>query len=186
MDILPTAITDFNRTQRDLQKFWLFSMFVAGKNSDFASAKVSALMNQMPQECEPIDHLRNCDVEAMLRKVKVGQYTRLTKAIIGSMSVDLNTATLDQLMAIHGVGAKTSRFFLVHSRINCRHAVLDVHLLKFLRDNGHPLAPKQTPSGKAYLHWEKVFLNICDLNYLGESIASIDLRLWMEISGRAA
>ena len=36
-DIDPKNITDFNRDTDQLQAFWLFCMFVAGKNSDWAS-----------------------------------------------------------------------------------------------------------------------------------------------------
>ena len=125
-------------------------------------------------------------IEDLLRACRVGQYGRLTKAILGTMKVDLRTATLDELMAIHGIGPKTARFFLVHSRENCNHAVLDVHILKFLRANGYPTAPVQTPSGKAYLFWEKVFLDYCKVMFPHKSIADIDLAIWTEYSGRTA
>jgi len=187
--IQPTSITDFNRSNRELEAFWLFSMFVAGKNSDFAAAKVHAVMNKFDQGVEPIYQMRAMTVqgiEDLLRACRVGQYGRLTKAILGTMGVDLRTATLDELMAIHGIGPKTARFFLVHSRADCNHAVLDVHILKFLRANGYPTAPVQTPSGAVYLKWEKVFLDICKLNYPDKTIAEIDLRIWTEYSGRAA
>jgi hypothetical protein len=182
--ISPTNATDFDRNERELQKFWLFSLFVAGKNSDFAAQKVDALMNQMPQECEPLDYLRICDVDAMLRKIKAGQYTRLTKAIQQSMGVDLHTATVEDLMKIHGVGPKTSRFFILHSRKDYKCAVLDTHILKLLRDEGNVNVPKSTPSGKAYLHWEQVFLDFCQKNYPGVPIAEVDLYYWMKYSGR--
>jgi hypothetical protein len=185
--IHPTSITQFNRSNRELEAFWLFSMFVAGKNSDFAAAKVHAVMNKFGPEAEPITHMRlltEQGIEDLLRSCRVGQYGRLTKAILGTMKVDLRTATLAELMAIHGVGPKTARFFLVHSRENCQHAVLDVHILHFLRDNGFPTAPKQTPSDKLYLFWEKVFLDFCDINYHGTPIPIIDLDIWTKYSGR--
>jgi thermostable 8-oxoguanine DNA glycosylase len=59
-------------------------------------------------------------------------------------------------------------------------------VLKFLRDNGYPLAPKSTPNPKNYGVWETIFLNICKLNYPDQSIADVDLRIWTEYSGRAA
>jgi thermostable 8-oxoguanine DNA glycosylase len=62
--------------------------------------------------------------------------------------------------------------------------VLDVHILKFLRDNGYPNAPKQTPSEKAYLKWEKVFLAVCKEMFPHKSIAEIDLDIWTKYSGR--
>ncbi len=188
MIINPVAITNFDRTNRELEAFWLFSMFVAGKNSDFAAKKLNALMAKFGPEAEPIYQMGAMSpekIEALLRSVKVGQYGRLTKAIVGSCGLDLRTVTVQQLMAIHGVGPKTARFFILHSRRDAGCAVLDTHVLKFLRDNGYPLAPKSTPNPKNYGVWETIFLNICKLNYPDQSIADVDLRIWTEYSGRA-
>ena len=57
MEIVPTSITNFERSDRQLQAFWLFSMFVAGKNSDFASNKLHAIMELMPEDALPLGHL---------------------------------------------------------------------------------------------------------------------------------
>lgn len=185
MIISPTSVTNFNRSTLELQYFWLFSMFVAGKNADFASGKLQTLVNLMPDGAYPINWLVANGVEDYLRKAKVGQYTRLTKAITQSLNIDLKSATVNQLMAIHGVGPKTARFFLLHSRKDVKCAALDTHILKFLRNNGYPLAPKQTPSRKDYGTWEQIFLNICQLNYPQMSVADVDLKIWTEYSGRS-
>lgn len=182
MEIVPTSITNFERSDRQLQAFWLFSMFVAGKNSDFASNKLHAIMELMPEDALPIDWICKQNVDSLLRQVKVGQYGRLTKAILGSRDIDLRNATLETLMGVHGVGPKTARFFIVHSRKDCKHAVLDTHVLHFLRDNGYPQAPKTTPSGRTYLAWEKVFLDFCNTHYYKTPIAIIDLDIWTRYS----
>lgn len=185
MIISPTSVTNFNRARRELEAFWLFSMFVAGKNSDFAAKKVQAVFDQCPVNMFLFDWLRLKDIGEVLKNAKVGQYTRLTKAVSGSLNLDLSTVSLNELMSVHGVGPKTARFFLLHSRSDCKCAVLDTHVLKFLRDNGYPLAPKATPSRKDYGAWEDIFLNICKLNYPSWSIADVDLRIWKHYSGRA-
>ena len=186
MIIEPTKITNYNRSTLELQWFWLFSMFVAGKNSDFAAGKIETLRALMPDGAYPIDWLNAHGVEEYLRKAKVGQYGRLTKAITQSKDVDLHTATLEELFEIHGIGPKTVRFFLLHSRKDCNCAVLDTHVLKFLRANGYAAAPKQTPNKpEDYRAWEKTFLNIVALNYPTFTVAEIDLKIWTEYSGRA-
>lgn len=186
MIVEPTKITNHNRTTLELQWFWLFSLFVAGKNSDFAAGKIEALRWFMPDGAYPINWLNANGVEEYLRKAKVGQYGRLTKAIEQSKDVDLRNSTLDRLLSIHGVGPKTVRFFLLHSRKDCNCAVLDTHVLKFLRDCGYSAAPKQTPANpKKYRLLEDIFLNICRLNYPTLSVAEVDLKIWTKYSGRA-
>lgn len=184
--ISPTSITNFNRTDRELQEFWLFSMFVAGKNSDFAAKKLDTFLSLLGNDISDIFiALRRHNVRELLLATKVGQYDRLTKAIEQSLSVDLRKATLGELMSIHGIGPKTARFFLLHTRKDANCAALDTHILKFIRDNGYPLAPKSTPSPTTYGTWERIFLNICELNYPKMPIAEVDLKIWTEYSGRA-
>lgn len=184
----PIEITKFDRNQRELEEFWLFSMFVAGKNSDFAARKLQSLTSYLGDH-PLIGQMRGWkpeQVEKLLRLVKVGQYDRLTKAIVGSFKLDLRTATLQDLMDVHGVGPKTARFFLLHSRENCECAVLDTHILKFLRANGYLDAPKSTPSGSRYVLWEGVFLSVCKHMWPEIPIAVVDLNIWRRYSGRVS
>ena len=41
--INPKQITDFNRSKRELEMFWIFSIMVAGKNSDNTAKVVARL-----------------------------------------------------------------------------------------------------------------------------------------------
>ena len=116
---------------------------------------------------------------------KVGQYGRLTKGIMQSLDLDLATCTLDELLSIHGVGNKTSRFFLLHTREGCDYAVLDTHILAWLRNRGIPDVPKSTPTnGKEYRRLERAFRYLSRLAYPFLSDAEIDLLVWSEQSGR--
>jgi thermostable 8-oxoguanine DNA glycosylase len=63
----------------------------------------------------------------------------------------------------------------MHTRKDARHAGLDTHVLKWLRDLGYD-APKATPSKKQYLAFEKVFVDIADI--LSMPIATLDLAIW--------
>jgi thermostable 8-oxoguanine DNA glycosylase len=69
----------------------------------------------------------------------------------------------------------------MHSRPNQRIAVLDTHILHWLRDQG-VAAPKTTPlkGSKKYKDLELTFLTLADK--LGEDPAILDLRIWNEYS----
>jgi hypothetical protein len=183
----PKNITAFNRTDAELQAFWLFSLFVAGKNSDYASQCLSRLLHKARwNEQNPFDYLRELGetgIHNALVAAKIGQYGRLTKAVTQSLSLDLRTATLQDLMSVHGCGPKTARFFLLHSRPQCECAVLDTHILAWMRSKGVD-APAATPSGEKYLFLERMFLNLAQSEFPTMSIAQIDLLIWMKQSNR--
>jgi len=104
---------------------------------------------------------------------------------MGAVDLDLATCSLEDLMNVHGVGQKTARFFLLHTRPNCQCAVLDTHILKWLRENQVVDVPQSTPTNvKQYLALEKQFLFLARGNFPFMSIADIDLTLWMKYSGR--
>jgi thermostable 8-oxoguanine DNA glycosylase len=186
MQIEPTKITNFNRTDAELQAFWIFGCVVAGKNSDYAARVMSRLLSKC--NTTPFEYLRELGeigIRNALVASKSGNYTRITRFIMESMDLDLRTATLDQLLAVHGIGNKTARFFLLHTRPNIEVAVLDVHILKYMKEKGCTLAPTQTPtSSKLYAELEKAFLYHAKLDFPCMSIADIDLLLWMRYSGR--
>jgi hypothetical protein len=186
MQIDPTKITNFQRTDAELQAFALFGLFCAGKNSDYAARCLARLLNKC--DSTPFNYLRELGeigIHNALVASKIGQYHRLTKALMALIELDLRTCSLSDLTSVFGIGAKTARFFLVHSRPNCDHAILDVHVLKFLRDNGVEDAPEQTPTNhKKYLELEKKFLYLAKIRFPFMSIADIDLIIWQHYSGR--
>jgi thermostable 8-oxoguanine DNA glycosylase len=74
---------------------------------------------------------------------------------------------------------KSSRFFLLHSFENYNNslAILDTHILKFIRENIDHRAPKSTPTiTVTYKYWEDVFLYWCELNK--KNVAEFDLEIW--------
>ena len=193
LTVNPTDITDFNRDTNQLESFWLFCMFVAGKNSDYASRCLTRLIHaaKLGQDIGEegvfnyFKSIGEVGVHNALVASKVGQYVRLTKGIMQSLDLDLRTCTLDDLLAIHGVGNKTARFFLLHTREGCDYAVLDTHILAWLRDNGVEDAPKNTPTNsKKYQELEKQFRYLSRLPYPYLSDAQIDLLIWSDQSNR--
>lgn len=87
--------------------------------------------------------------------------------------------TPELLEYIPGVGMKTSRFFLLHSDINYKDtiAILDTHILKFMKENIDNSAPKSTPTNSnKYKYWEDKFLLWCEEN--NKDAAEFDLEVW--------
>jgi thermostable 8-oxoguanine DNA glycosylase len=76
---------------------------------------------------------------------------------------------------IHGIGPKTSRFFILWTRPHERYAALDVHILRWLRGLGHN-APRSTPNGRKYGELEKIFLSEADKR--GLSPGELDAQVW--------
>ena len=185
--IQPTQITNFNRSEGELQAFWIFCIMVAGKNSDFAARVVSKLLSQNKDQ-NPFSYLRKLTPQGLhnaLVASKCGQYHRISRAISESLDLDLKTCTLEDLLGVYGVGPKTARFFLLHTRRESECAVLDTHILAWLRDHGVPDAPKTTPQKKeTYRQFEQTFLNLISVYYPNCSTAEADLLIWTERSGR--
>ncbi len=192
LTVNPTDITDFNRDTDQLEAFWLFCMFVAGKNSDYASRCLTKLIHaaklgQDIGEYGVFNYFKSIGevgVHNALVANKVGQYNRLTKGIMQSLDLDLSTCSLYDLLDIHGVGNKTARFFLLHTRSGCEYAVLDTHILAWMRNRGEEV-PKSTPTdSKVYRTLEKRFRYLSRLAYPFLTDSQIDLLIWSEQSGR--
>ena len=117
-----------------------------------------------------------------LQEVKAGQYDRLEKCFRQLLGLrdKLKTCTIDDLESISGIGNKTSRFFLTHSRPKQQLAILDTHMLHYLRDMGYDNVPKSTPTGKKYRMWELIVLDKAMSH--GMTPADFDLMIWKKYS----
>ena len=188
----PMNITDYNRGERELQTFWLFCISVAGKNSDVAAKAVDKILRQVPGDTLPFDYFYEYQgmVHNILVTSAVGQYTRIEKAILETATMihergtNLRTCSLNDLMSIFGVGPKTARFFLVHTRKNAQHVVLDTHILSWLRKH-HATEETKTPQTRAkYENLEQVALGLYSHYFPGMTVAQVDLLIWAQESGR--
>lgn len=183
----PRDVIAFDRTDGELELFWLFCLVVAGKTA----STQARLLNNFLLDNEP---LTTSDTPfgrisgaisrtALLDKIvksRLGQYNRLVRAFEQSIALNLRTCTIEDLEEIYGVGPKTARMFLMMSRPNQRYAALDTHVLKHLRANNID-APKVTPSaGKKYRDLEQEFLRLADES--GKSVAEYDLEVWKKYS----
>ena len=191
MTIDPFNITNYNRTEGELQKFLLFCIVVAGKTAYIQTKKLDEFLDSvnerlmMPEHISPFQSLKSADQHGILmqeiQKAKLGQYKKIHSAFkyITERDFDLTRMTPETLECIPGVGMKTSRFFLLHSDKSYQNniAILDTHILKFIKENIDDRAPKSTPTIKVtYKYWEDLFLYWCECNK--KNVADFDLEVW--------
>lgn len=145
----------------DLEHRLIYSMIVAGKSAAFADAVSGRLYGDRSRS--PFDWLRfvrrSIGLDSVLREARSGNYGKLEKGIseLIDANIDLANCSAADLEKIHGIGPKTSRFFLLWTRPGIVCAALDTHVLKWLRFIGYP-APKATPTGEKYGALEKQFI----------------------------
>jgi hypothetical protein len=113
-----------------------------------------------------------------MKELGIGCYNHKARACLelAHSGLDLQTCPAEDLEKIHGIGMKTSRCFIMHSREDSDYAGLDTHVLAFLRDLGHDV-PKHTPSSKQkYQDIETKFLFLAQV--VDRSPAHFDLLIW--------
>jgi len=192
----PTKVTNFQRNPKQLEEFFLFCVAVAGKGAFQQAKKLDAFLSPfLKYGYTPFGVIRTLDMDGTLEKflqeAKIGQYDRIASAYRAAAHFfhydddndryhPLSQVHIKYLECIRGVGMKTARFFVMHSRPNQPLACLDTHILAWLRDKGHN-APKSTPNGKKYLELEKIFLEYARSRSM--SPADLDLQIWNEAHG---
>jgi len=194
----PYNITNYNRTQNELEEFLLFCIVVAGKTAYIQAQKLNEFLSSvntrlmMPENINPFQTLKSADQHGILfeeiKKAKLGQYKKINSGFkyIVEKEHNLNRMTPDILEKIPGVGMKTSRFFLLHSDIFYKDkiAVLDTHILKFIKENIDERAPKSTPViPLTYRYWEDLFLKWC--GNMNKDTAEFDLETWKSYARKA-
>ena len=187
----PTQVTNYNRTRSELEEFVLFTAVVSGKRSSVQAPKLHNFLSRARQvtasgpDLSPLQLCHELDDEgllACLTEVRMGQYTRLVRTIrriataVCQDGLDLKTAQLETLSAY--LGLKTVRMFLLHTRPNAGVAVLDTHILSWLRAQG-VAAPRATPSSaRRYRVLEQRFLRFAAEQ--GVDPAELDLQVWIK------
>jgi hypothetical protein len=184
----PTKITSFNLSQSELEEVLLFWVCAAGKNGTTAARTLENLLVSwhIPGE-SPFSVVRliaeKTNLAEEMRKAGIGCFNNKAKTFIAlaTSDLDLKTCTVDDLEAIPGIGPKSARCFLMHSRPNQSYAGLDRHILNYMSDCGI-LTSKNTPTGKKYKDLEQQFLRLAKMSK--KSVADLDLLIWKVYSGR--
>ena len=176
------AVTHYDRKTAALEEFLLFAICVAGKKSIVVEKALERFLSYAYTDGTPFEVIRGMievgGLELCLKESRLGQYTKLARAFteVVNANLDLRTCTAEDLEKIHGIGFKTSRFFIVHSRPEQQYAILDVHILHFMKDLGFDV-PESTPTSlKKYQEIEKIYLKSVHPN--GYTVAAWDLFIW--------
>lgn len=187
----PTDCTDFHRTPEQLQRFALFCVFVAGKDSRVTAAKLDKFLSVARPGESPFDLVTrlaeggNRQLENWLMSCRTGKYAMYCRGLPELAKLDVATCSRDQLMRVDGISYKTANYFLLHTRENYRGAALDTHILKYLRARGVAGVPKHSPqSARKHVRLEKKFLAFADA--LGVTPAWLDLNVWLYYSRHGA
>lgn len=178
----PSKITNYNLDTYGLQEVLLWWILAAGKNGVTAARCLDSFLSSWKAGRElPFEVVKRVDSVASLpEEMKahgIGCYNNKAKSWrhLSNSNIDLKSCTLEELESIPGIGPKTARCFLIHSRRDQNYAGLDTHLLKFLRLVGYD-APKSTPTKKKYAYLEKEFLDLVKKS--GKPVAYFDLVIW--------
>jgi len=194
--ITPTSITKFDRTEKELEEFLMFSILVAGKGAEQQAKKLHDFLYQQRltndasingwTPFQEIKHLwKNNLLLDRMAHFRLGQYNRIESAFKGILDFKgrLKSVTIEELESVKGIGSKTARFFILHSRPDQQVAVLDTHILKWLAKTTGIGMPKSTPTKLKYKTIESLFLTQASIRNM--SPAELDLQIWKEYAKKA-
>lgn len=201
MIINPDQPGGHNLTDDGLLRFWLFCCAVAGKSAD-TQAKAVLRFEQwlryldrqrydIPADASLAAVIRRATTSDLLKaliKGRVGQYKRLLDILTWTREKLFSVAWLRYptpmlLEECPGVGRKTSRYFTLYVRPRYPCAVLDRHILRWLKARGVPNVPDNTPaSAAAYDRLEREFLAAA--REIGSTPAELDLDIWVKSRSR--
>tara|TARA_Y100001937_G_scaffold11605_1_gene14397 strand:+ start:120 stop:704 length:585 start_codon:yes stop_codon:yes gene_type:complete len=185
----PKKVTNYNRTQWQLQEFLLYCICVAGKKSEIETRKLDLFLEgAREQNLYPFDYIRQLrarsELMKELNKCKIAPYKQRYNSFedcADFMPDDLIGITIEELQMVRGISTKTSRFFLTHSDKDFNEPVLDTHILRYLTDVGYKNVPKSTPQNpKIYEKFANLFKRLA--NFEGMSVADFDLKIWKQYS----
>jgi thermostable 8-oxoguanine DNA glycosylase len=192
--IEPSNITKYDRTRGELEEFMLFCVLCAGKSSAVQAVKLEEFLCGCQNGLAggfcmyPFEMIRHMEKDGILldrmKKAKLGKYKLMMASFLALVNGYglLRHRNLDhlrkKLASLPGVGLKTASLYILHSFEGCKMAVLDTHLLRFLRKE-YPKAriPKASPQdADRYKQVEDLWLGYCYRN--GHNPATHDLEIW--------
>lgn len=138
----------------------LYAIVVAGKSAKFAENRMKRFLIFMRVDETPLGMIR-CHgynkMAAEVRNAATGNYRRVISAFWEVAKHDIYSWTLERLEKIDGIGPKTSRFWMKWACGNQDYAILDTHILKWLKYLGYKV-PKSTPPQPRYDEIEGIYI----------------------------
>lgn len=177
----PNNITNYNLTKDELEEHILWWILAAGKNGMTAAKSLDKLLKLKPIHNSPFQFIRaylnTADLALSMKNCGIGCYNIKANTFreIAFSQINLKTCSVSELEKIKGIGQKTARCFLIHSRPNQQLAGLDRHILHFLKDKGYNV-PSSTPTGKRYAQIEQYFIS--EVKKTSKTISELDLEIW--------
>lgn len=176
-------ITKYDLSDFELEERILFWVLAAGKNGTRAADTTNNMIRfwqSFGMAIPPFDAIMHYDTLQLanfLKQNKTGCHNIKAKTLsqLARSGLDLRECSAEELENIYGIGMKTSRCFIIHSRKNAEYAGLDTHMLKHLKSLGYDV-PKSTPTRKKYLTLESVVIKLATA--AGKSPAEYDLDIW--------
>lgn len=181
----PVHITDYNRSSLELEELLLFCIAVAASNALRTATQLDKFLKMLPRMKNGESHFTairrygtDHDLPDTLRRFGIRFHTSKARGFMEAANADLDLHRCDvqDLEKINGIGMKTSRFFVLHTRKNAQVACLDVHILRWLKSYCGVQVPSQTPAKKKYLELEEIFLEAAKA--LRMQPADLDLKIW--------
>lgn len=179
----PHDVTNFSRSEAELQEYLMFCLAVAGKKASMIAGKLHAFLSGMHPGEDPFQYVlrlhASSELDGELRRIGMGKYSLLGKAyptIAERFRGRLAHVPISELESVKGIGPKTARYFALHSRSTPGEiAVIDTHVMKYLRHLGHKV-PKQLPTRSNYGRLEGLMIEAAKAS--GMSMADFDLAVW--------
>lgn len=187
----PVFFTNYGLDDRELEEYVLFGIAAAGKNAKASARGLDVFLKSLHTELglenwQPFYAIAQFPQEIIaerLRSSGIGCHNLKARSFltIAKMGLDLRRCEPQDLEKCPGIGFKTSRLFILHTRRAAKVACLDTHILKWLAELGYKV-PKASPQNKRlYLELEQVFLKLAREKRM--SPARLDLYLWRKYSG---
>lgn len=167
----------------------MFACCVHGKTAAVQAEKFNSILEALSTvnpELRPLSIWMTMDSDEqvdLLKQYKLGQYTKIAKAW-NHLAAVTPPFTVANLLKVPGIGPKTARFITVYSGTDANRAVLDVHVMRWMRQQKLWKLPGAPKNAKEYERAETIFL--AKARELGVTPAELDTQIWQAFQRKPA